>query len=351
MVVDVILPTFNRAPLLERTLASLYAARVPAGLDVRVLVVDNASTDGTRALVQRHAPQFGGSLQYFFAGTSGKPHALNAGIAATDGDVIGLIDDDEEIDEGWFECIWRHFGDDGGDRLDFIGGRCLPLWGAPRPPWLGNGYLGVIGWVDPGSEPMVMDDSYPGILMGGNAVIRRTALLSAGAYSTALNRTGSRLLGCEDEDMYHRLLAQGARGRYVPELVIYHHVPVARLTKQYFRRWCFWRGVSLGVMDRTRPAPVAYLGGVPRYRIGRAARGLAHLASLGSARNPAGRFESELACWDLAGFVWGRHVHRLEPGPQRPAAARERRDRGIKELRDRGITDQREPGVDREHLA
>ena len=31
--------------------------------------------------------------------------------------------------------------------------------------------------------------------------------------------------------MYHRLLAHGARGRYVPDLVIYHHVPAARLTQ------------------------------------------------------------------------------------------------------------------------
>jgi glycosyltransferase involved in cell wall biosynthesis len=321
MVLDVILPTFNREALLERTLASLLAARIPAGLQVRVLVVDNASTDGTRALVQRQMHRFSGRLTYLFVPTPGKPHALNAGIAATDGNLIGLIDDDEEIASDWFTCIARHFRR-GGDRLDFIGGKCLPRWEAPRPDWLGSGYLGVIGWVDPGSEPAVMDESYSGMLMGGNAVIRRPALERAGPYSTALSRTGARLLGCEDEDMYHRLLAQGARGLYVPDLVIFHHVPAARLRKPYFRTWCFWRGVSLGVMDRDRPAPVAYLAGVPRYRIGRACRGIAQLVAhgLGLRRgaHAAERFESELACWDVAGFFWGRHFHRV-PG-RRPEA-------------------------------
>jgi glucosyl-dolichyl phosphate glucuronosyltransferase len=315
MVLDVILPTFNREALLARTLASLRAAPAPDGLEVRVLVVDNASTDGTRALVRRLAADFEG-LHYLFVPTPGKPHALNAGIAATDGDLIGLIDDDEEIDPQWLACIWRQFGP-GSNGVDFIGGRCLPLWESPRPAWLGDGYLGVIGWVDPGPEPVAMDERYPGILMGGNAVIRRTVLERAGTYSTALNRTGSTLLGCEDEDMYHRLLALGARGRYVPDLIIYHHVPAARLTKRYFRRWCLWRGVALGVMDRTRPAPVAYLAGVPRYRIGRAARGLVRLAAHGLGIDRSGgdarRFESELACWDLAGFFWGRHFHRAEP--------------------------------------
>jgi len=323
MILDVILPTFNRETLLARALESLRAARPADGLDVRVLVVDNASTDGTRELVGRDAAAFGGRLRYLFVATPGKPHALNAGIAATDGELIGLIDDDEEVDAGWFESIYRHFGARR-DAVDFIGGRCLPIWGAPRPDWLGLGYLGVIGWVDPGPTPRTMDASYPGILMGGNAVIRRTALALAGCYSTALNRTGSKLLGCEDEDMYHRLLAQGARGRYVPDLVIHHHVPAARLTKRYFRQWCFWRGVSLGVMDRTRPAEVRYLAGIPRYRIGRAARGLRNLAShaigLRRGADPAGRFEDELACWDLAGFFWGKHVHRLEPSLLRPAA-------------------------------
>jgi glycosyltransferase involved in cell wall biosynthesis len=311
MTLDVILPTFNRQELLARALDSLQRARVPPGIDVRVLVVDNGSTDGTRALVRKHGPKFDARLEYLFVPTPGKPHALNAGIAATAGTLIGLIDDDEEVEAGWFECIAREFTS---QEVDFIGGKCLPLWGASPPPWFGEHYRGVVGWVDPGPEPRTMDADYPGILMGGNAVIRRTALERAGRYSTALNRNGTTLLGCEDEDMYHRLLAVGARGRYVPGLIIYHHVPASRLQKRYFRRWCFWRGVSLGVMDRDRPAPVTYFAGVPRYTIGRAVRGgvrnAAGFLGLATASDPARRFEHELAWWDLAGFIWGKHVRR-----------------------------------------
>jgi glucosyl-dolichyl phosphate glucuronosyltransferase len=326
MVLDVILPTFNREALLARALDSLRVARRPRNLHVRVLVVDNASTDGTRGLVHHAAAGFHGSLQYLFVPTPGKPHALNAGIAATDGDLIGLIDDDEEVERGWFEAVWKQFAS-AGDALDFIGGKCLPLWGAPRPNWLGSGYLGVIGWVDPGPEARPMDGAYPGILMGGNAVIRRAALARAGSYSVALNRTGTNLLGCEDEDMYHRLLATGARGRYVPDLIIRHYVPAERLTRRYFRRWCLWRGVSLGVMDRHRPEPVKYFAGIPRYVIGRAARGVTRLSAhvLGLRREPDDRvrFENELACWDLVGLVWGRHFSRkTDASPQaRPLPA------------------------------
>jgi hypothetical protein len=148
--------------------------------------------------------------------------------------------------------------------------------------------------------------------MGGNAVIRRSILERVGPYSVDLGRTpGGRLMSCEDEDMFARLLAIGARGFYRPDLIIHHYVPPERLTKGYFRRWCFWRGVSQGVLDRRRPSEVPYLLGVPRYMIGVAVRATIDMArELLGRREPARTFKNELAWWDLVGFVYGKHLHR-----------------------------------------
>ena len=111
--------------------------------------------------------------------------------------------------------------------------------------------------------------------------------------------------------MFTRLLSIGARGFYRPDLVIHHYVPPERLTKRYFRRWCFWRGVSQGVLDRRRPAPVPYLLGVPRYMIGAAVRGtIDALRAVFGRAEPARTFKNELAWWDLAGFFYGKHVYR-----------------------------------------
>ncbi len=41
-------------------------------------------------------PAFGGRLRYLFEKNQGKSWALNSGIAATSGDLLGIIDDDEE---------------------------------------------------------------------------------------------------------------------------------------------------------------------------------------------------------------------------------------------------------------
>jgi hypothetical protein len=68
------------------------------------------------------------------------------------------------------------------------------------------------------------------MLMGGNAVVKRSALETVGLYNTSLGRTDKGLLSCEDEDMFHRLLANGFNGMYVPDFFIYHYVPRERMT-------------------------------------------------------------------------------------------------------------------------
>ncbi len=302
---DVVIPTYNRSALLRKAIDSLLRARVPDELSVRIIVVDNNSTDDTKAVINEYAERSNGRVSYVFEKQQGRSPALNAGIAAATGDLIGFIDDDEEIDEAWYETILSAFKN---NEVDFIGGPYLPRFESDVPEWLPKNYGAVVGIVDGGDKVASFDDSYPGILMGGNAVFRREVLQRVGPYSTALGRSGTRLLSCEDEDMYQRLRAAGARGLYLPQLIVYHFIPRERLTKKYHRSWCFWQSVSSAVLDRIRPKPVAYVWGVPRYFYGRALRGMLRLANLRG--EPATRFSHELSLWELAGFFYGKHFYR-----------------------------------------
>ncbi len=326
MQLDIILPTFNRQELLKRTLASILAADAPSGMDVRVTVVDNNSKDQTKQIVEEFKPGFAGRLTYLFEGRAGKSFALNSGIAATTGELVGMIDDDEEIDKGWLLRAHSAFIE---NDIDFIGGPYVPRWGAERPAWLPMDYLGVIGWVDSGDEVRPYGADFPGILMGGNIVIKRSVLSKAGPYSTRLGPTAKLLLRGEDDDMYHRLLAIGARGLYLPDLIVHHFIPAERLTKRYFRRWCLWRGVGMGMLDRQHPQAVPYLFGVPRWLYGRAARGFVGKATALPLRTQPDRaFSNELAVWDLAGFFYGRHFYRAPSAEigslEKPLAGKER---------------------------
>ena len=306
---DVLIPTHNRAPLLERCLGSVLRATPADDLDVHVTVVCNACTDATRATVLRYQAAYPGRISMIHERRRGKSKALNMGIAATSGDLVGMIDDDEEVGVDWLRTIARIFAD---PELDFAGGPYVPVWTGPVPDWIPRDYLAVLGAVDNGSQPRRYSRDFPGILKGGNAVIRRRVLAGVGGYAEHLGPGSfARLFSCEDEDMYWRLLEHGAIGKYFPELVIFHYISPERLTREYYRRWCFWRGVSCGLMDRRHPLPVKYLGGIPRFLWGRAGRSLLRLVLAGSRRSRSDVFGDELQIWDLAGFAYGRHLYTL----------------------------------------
>lgn len=309
MKLDVVVPTYNRSQLVQRTISSLLRAPVPPGLEVTIIVADNNSKDNTQQLVREMQAKAERPILYVNETRQSSSYARNAGIASGDGEIIGFIDDDEEIDEHWFEVVAREFAD---DATQFIGGPCLPNAAVPMPDWLPPGYHAVIGVIDP-KPRSAFARSFPGNLNSGNAVIRRSVFDRVGPYSTKLGRSGKGLLSEEDAELYSRILDAELHGIHVPDLIIYHHIPADRLTRRYHRRWCFWRGVSQGVSDRSSEEPVSYIFGVPRYRIGRALKGLAslprHLLSSGKSGQA---FADELASWDVLGFIYGKHFIHIE---------------------------------------
>jgi glycosyltransferase involved in cell wall biosynthesis len=321
MRLDVVLPTYNRSHLLDLALRSLEAATRPPGIELNVYVADNNSTDDTAVVLQRWVDRSGGWVHRIHARDQGRGAALNAGIRAGDGDIVAMIDDDETVARDWLLAIVRAFEDD--PTLDFVGGPYLAEPGLVLPEWIPPGYPAVIGVIPGSNREQTFGHDYDGMLMGGNAAIRRRVLDEVGLYDPALGRSKARLLSGEDDDMYRRLLAAGARGRFLPHMIIHHHVPPERLTRRYYRRWCFGHGVSMGQLDRRSPVAAVYLGGVPRYLVGEAVRGFAAnvVGVLRGSPDRARRFANELKTWSLLGFAYGKHVHgrRVARGLAAPA--------------------------------
>jgi glycosyltransferase involved in cell wall biosynthesis len=296
--------------LLADAVRSVFAADRPSGLDVRLVIVNNDTksrlssldtliTSAPIPVLMLHEPR------------RGKSWALNLGIAASDADYIGLVDDDERLSATWFQVAYDALHD---GQLDFIGGPMLPLWPATPPAWIPAHYRAVLGIVDNGPSRVRYSTDFGGMLVGGNAVIRRTLLQAIGGFTPELGpQAAHRLMSCEDEDVYERLLEAGAQGEYVPELVVHHHVHPDRMRHSYYRAWCFWNGVSKSVLRQRRPERVAAIRGVPRYLYGRAIRSAGTwLKSWLTPGDAASRFGAELPVWELTGHLYGRSgLHRL----------------------------------------
>ncbi len=305
---DVVLPTYNRSRLLALTLDSLLRAPVPPEVQVTLYVVDNNSKDDTPATVEAKRQGSGLPIVYVRETRQGLSNARNAGIRASNGDILAFIDDDEEIDSEWYRVLAREFRS---PEVLFIGGPYLPNWVCSAPSWLPPGYPAVLGVVPP-KPRSVIDASFGGNLMGGNCALRRSVFERVGLYDPHLGRSDKGLLSDEDAEFFGRVRQAGLKGLYVPDFAIHHYISPERLTKSYYRRWVYWRAVSQGSQARQSPEPVPHLGSVPRYRIGRALRGLLDYPRRRWRRRNAGEaFSGVLALCELAGFLYGRHFARM----------------------------------------
>ncbi len=92
--VSVIVPTFNRATLVPRALASIIAQTFG---DWEIILVDDGSTDGTAALAARFTRRLGDQFRYLWQPNAGASAARNAGIDAARGTFVAFLDSDDEF--------------------------------------------------------------------------------------------------------------------------------------------------------------------------------------------------------------------------------------------------------------
>lgn len=301
---EVIVPTFQRTDLLRLCLESFVASDPVENLAWHVTVVDNASDDDTPNVVKSFTDRHPDRFSYLYEAKRGRSAAINAGIRATTSDLVGLIDDDERVTAPWLGVVERTFRS---DAIHYAGGPCLGSWVAAKPEWCPPpGYEGVLS-VDDSSTlpdgPVPFDADERLFLRGGNSVFRRSVFDAIGLLAEDLGRLHVGLGSCEDEDIFRRLRRSGQHGVFDPALAIWHHVPPARLTRSYHRRWARDQARSLARLERRYPPAAARLGRVPRWRVGATVRGLLHLFNA----NPAERFAAELRCWTLLGYVEGAY--------------------------------------------
>ncbi len=308
MKLSVLVPTYNRAERLRETLKSLADAAVPEGLQIEIFVIDNNSTDATKMVVEEMRPEFSHvEYDYVFEPRQGKSFALNNGVRRSTGDIITGIDDDIVIRSDWFiavESLFRERKD-----LDFAGGKILPTWEEENiPEWIDPLKDGVLGWRDYGDREWDYDENSP-ILTGGHWVIRRKVFGELGLFPEGIGATGKNLMSCEDDVFYYKLLDAGKKGIYCPRFVFFHFIPKYRVSKKYFRHWCFGIGMSQSVMEAQFKAyEGAKIFRVPRYLYREAIRGLGlrikNLVS-GSATEA---LENEKSVLIFAGYFFERNL-------------------------------------------
>lgn len=213
--ISVVILTHNRLRFLRECVESI---RVNGFADYEIVVVDNASTDGT-AEEFRGRP---GVRVIRFEQDTELAACRNAGIEAARGDIIAFTDDDCTVEKDWLARLESDLKDH-----DAVGVVALPFGDFSPPPWWDAEVNWLVGLSVPGHySPLAGGIYLPASL---NLAYRAPVLRALGFREGAPGLAG-RNMTREDSDLWLRTRAGGHRTLFDPALVVYHRVPPARLT-------------------------------------------------------------------------------------------------------------------------
>lgn len=240
MDVSVVIPTFNRPRLLERTLDSVLAQTCPPR---EIIVVDNSTTDTTAKMLDRYANR----ITQIRIEPSGVQAARNVGIEASSGRWIATLDDDDLYAPTFLERAAPALMDGRpnlvfGDHRKFVeaGGRRMVsqktnaerapegYWDGVASPADGDdwSYVGIF----PAERLLLFNVFYPSTML-----IERALFEQVGGFDSAM-----RGIKTEDLEFMTRVLPVARLAFAWPALVDYRmHTSNTSgdLLSQYIGRW------------------------------------------------------------------------------------------------------------------
>jgi GT2 family glycosyltransferase len=260
---SIVIPTHNRADLLQACLRSVVR-HAPSGTEV--IVVDDASANGDAGNAAR---SFDGVRVIRLSRRGGFCRAANAGIRASRGDIVELLNDDTEVQPGWASAALAWFGD-----ATVAAVAPLVLTGADetRVDSAGDRYYlgGVAGKRGHGAKlgPAYLSSRPVFGASASSAFYRREALLRAGGFPESFGAY------FEDVDLAFRLQRAGHRAIFEPASRVFHHVSASygrqrrMLLEQqsHNEEQVFWRNLPARALLRALPGHLAVLAAKARRR-------------------------------------------------------------------------------------
>lgn len=272
--VSVVICTRDRCDDLRAMLTHLARASVPRDWRVELLIIDNGSSDDTRAVAEAASlPNL--HKRYIFEPRKGKGYAYNAALGAARGKVLLFTDDDVHVPVDWIEGMCGPILAGSADAVQ--GGVKI----APHldRPWL-RGVLRT--WVASVEDPVHRPEG----LVGANMAFGRKAMAAAAPFDLRLGPGAS---GYFDDTVFGWAVERaGLKIVYLPAIAAEHNFDPDRLELSAFMGAARRMAVSRAIVDRDiepgrpRPSLLELLSQLP----GLALRGLTQVARYALSREP-----------------------------------------------------------------
>ncbi len=253
---SIVIPSHNRPDLLH---ACLRTVTQHAPLGTEILVVDDASPNGAARSV---ADAFAGVRYIRLWHCGGFCVAANAGIRATSGTVVHLLNDDTQVTAGWASAALACFED---QSVGAVAPLVLRAPGRPVIDSAGDRYYlgGIAGKRGRGEEagPSYLRRCRVFGASASSAFYRRELLLRVGALPESFGAY------FEDVDLSFRLHRAGYQIVFEPAARVFHRVAASygqrrrRLLEQQScnEERVFWRNLPRFSLVRALPRHLAVL--------------------------------------------------------------------------------------------
>jgi glycosyltransferase involved in cell wall biosynthesis len=181
---SIVIPVFNQKEYVQDAIESALAQSFR---DHEIIVVDDGSTDGTKAIID----QFGSRVRYIWQANQGLAGARNTGISAAKGELIALLDADDEWRPTYLEQMMSLISENPDAVVFYCMAQCMDADGHDLPQFVGG----------PPIEPAALYWKLlrADFLIPSTVSFRRKPIVSVGAFDPSLRL-------CEDWDLWLRLL-------------------------------------------------------------------------------------------------------------------------------------------------
>ena len=211
MLVSVVIPTYNRLPILRKCLIALENQILIDDIhDYEIVIVDDGSTDGTVDWLKNNIDTFP-HLRLFEQSHGGPAKGRNLGVEKSNGDLIVFIDSDLVVEKYFLKnhiCslikAWKK-----------LGNRKCFTYGA---------VINTSNFNNPNSESFKVSDLSWAYFATGNVAIDKKVLKNSGLFDTSF-----RLYGWEDLELGERLRNMGVKLIKCPKAIGYHWHPALAL--------------------------------------------------------------------------------------------------------------------------
>ncbi len=243
--ISILIPTYNRAVMLKKTLQSISRIDSLTSHDAEVIVVDNNSPDNTLKTVQQLAKAYPVPLRCVRETTQGLNFGRNRGAKEAHGEHLAYLDDDIQVEATWLNSYCEAVNE---FDADCVVGPVTPSFMKPPPSYLTERVIASLSslYSRHGDEVFLIPAESSHQVPGCNFAVRREAIETLKGFHPKLDRSGTAMLAGGDTEFGLRLRKSGKRVVYHPGCGIQHIIPPAKFDQTYLRRR--WSG--LGATER-----------------------------------------------------------------------------------------------------